>query len=703
MAPSSDVAALRRIASAGSTVRPLVWLFHMSLPMIGLWLLITHPDLDFRWLDSMWHFVVVSLIALTSAVLGYLVNEAARRRHDVRLFLVGLSFISSAGFLFVHGVATPGVMVDMNTSGFELGVPIGLTLSAFFAVVSGLNFRPETAAKLLGRARLIQAGLLFVLLLWGVATVAQVPVLSGPFVDDYADGMRPVLAVCGGALYAIAVIRYYREFRRRHGVVLLSIMTAFLLLAEALISIPVAPQWHVTWWLWHVLIELAFGYVAYSAHIEYRLAGDTAGLFDGISTQATIARLRDEYGTALESMVQVMLRQESGDTLSDAEIVASSRRLGTRFDLSEGQTAVLVRAAQALSGERSQLTRLGALVGIGQQASVIRTEQDVLRSSLQQIVLGFPNHRVQLGLVTDGSLGFPAELSTDSAAPPEAEANEALETLRPAETDAGGLVLPLLVKGQPSGVLHVQRGWGEFDRRDRALLESLAAQLSIVLENTRLYRQLDGLFRQYMSPDLVTSLMADPSRAELGGALLEVSVLFADLQGFTTLSEQVTPHEIVEMLNRNFAAATRAVLDEGGTVVQFEGDAMMALFNAPVRQPDHPIRAARAALALQSATEKLRSAELDTPRFRVGVNTGGALVGNIGSEQLRIYTAMGDAVNVAARLQTSAEPGTVVISRGTLGRLDGQARTTPLGPLTLKGRSGVVEAFVLRELSAGGS
>jgi class 3 adenylate cyclase len=231
-----------------------------------------------------------------------------------------------------------------------------------------------------------------------------------------------------------------------------------------------------------------------------------------------------------------------------------------------------------------------------------------------------------------------------------------------------------------------------------ALLRASVDDRQQTLTNYARYR---GLSRQYMSPDVATALLADPEQAALGGALVEVTSLFADLRGFTTFSEQVSPAQIVELLNRYFEVATRAVLHEGGTIVQFVGDALMALFNAPVRQPDHPIRAARAALALQDAIERLDGQQPDAPRFRVGVDTGPALVGNIGSEQLRNFNAMGDAVNVAARLQTIAEPGTVVIGDSTYQRLGSAARTTPLGPLTLKGRQSPVRAFVLHTLTGG--
>jgi class 3 adenylate cyclase len=222
------------------------------------------------------------------------------------------------------------------------------------------------------------------------------------------------------------------------------------------------------------------------------------------------------------------------------------------------------------------------------------------------------------------------------------------------------------------------------------------------MENARLYHQLDGLFHAYMSPDVATALLADPEQAALGGAVVEVTALFADLRGFTGFSERSTPEEIVEMLNRYFEHATAAILSEGGTVVQFVGDALMALFNAPARQDDHPVRAARAALAMQAAVEAIAASSPGWPRFRVGINTGPALVGNIGSTALRSFNAMGDAVNVAARLESVAQPGQVVIGESTRALLPPDAAVEPLGELAVKGRQSGVVAYRLFGLQRAG-
>ena len=152
------------------------------------------------------------------------------------------------------------------------------------------------------------------------------------------------------------------------------------------------------------------------------------------------------------------------------------------------------------------------------------------------------------------------------------------------------------------------------------------------------------------------------------------------------------------MLNVYFDVATRVILAENGTVVQFVGDALMALFNAPARQSDHARRAACAALTMQREVDRIAADRPGWPRFRVGVNTGEALVGNIGGEALRNFNAMGDAVNVAARLETRAEPGQVVIGASTRVALGPRALVTSLGELYVKGRAAPVGAYVLNGL-----
>jgi len=210
-----------------------------------------------------------------------------------------------------------------------------------------------------------------------------------------------------------------------------------------------------------------------------------------------------------------------------------------------------------------------------------------------------------------------------------------------------------------------------------------------------LHDQVNRLFHQYLSPDVAAALLAEPGRSELGGELADVSVLFVDLQGFTAYSERTPPAQVVALLNAYFEAIVPIVFAEGGTIVQFAGDALMAIFNAPVRQPNHALHAARAALALQAAVSSIAAGDTSRPRFRAGVNSGPAIVGNVGGDQMRNFTAIGDTTNLAARLQTFAQPGQVVVGETTYAQIASVARVSPLGTPALKGKSDPITVFEL--------
>jgi adenylate cyclase len=177
-----------------------------------------------------------------------------------------------------------------------------------------------------------------------------------------------------------------------------------------------------------------------------------------------------------------------------------------------------------------------------------------------------------------------------------------------------------------------------------------------------------------------------------------VSVLFADLEGFTSFSEGRDPLEVSEMLNAYHRVAIPPIVREhGGEIDRLIGDAIMATWGTRGDQPDHPLRAVQAALALQRMTAAIAAEHPDWPRFRAAVNTGEALVGILGAESGRSYTVIGDTVNVAARLESRAPPGRVVIGVGTLRHLRG-ASVTSLGAVQVKGKREPVDAYLLEGL-----
>lgn len=213
------------------------------------------------------------------------------------------------------------------------------------------------------------------------------------------------------------------------------------------------------------------------------------------------------------------------------------------------------------------------------------------------------------------------------------------------------------------------------------------------------------MFSRYVSSEVVKTLLSSGEMPVLGGQALDVTVLFSDIRNFTTISERLKPEEVVEMLNLWFERACAVIQREGGSVDKFIGDAIMAEFGAPLPYPDHPRRALRAALGLQEVAVGLqawmaeRFADRDVPEFAigVGVHSGTAVVGNIGSSERMEYTAIGDTVNLASRLEgvTKQLGCAVAASRATVERAGDGVQVGPSQTLTVKGREEAVEVLAI--------
>ena len=227
-----------------------------------------------------------------------------------------------------------------------------------------------------------------------------------------------------------------------------------------------------------------------------------------------------------------------------------------------------------------------------------------------------------------------------------------------------------------------------FNSEELTMLEGSARELARV----------DQLLRGYVGSRLVDSIQTEPSLGELGGRDLEVSVLFADLVGFTTFSEHRAPGEVISMLNSYWTVSVPAITSAGGMVERFAGDAVLAVFNAFDDQPDHAVAAVRAALELRDATDRLATANPGWPCFRVGVNSGTAVIGNVGHASHRSFTAIGDTINVAARLETASEPGQVLIGPLTQQLTQGRFVTGPARELLLKGKGEAIRAYIVESV-----
>jgi len=243
-----------------------------------------------------------------------------------------------------------------------------------------------------------------------------------------------------------------------------------------------------------------------------------------------------------------------------------------------------------------------------------------------------------------------------------------------------------------------------------AMLSMSAAQAGLDYAKERAgRRQITQAFAQYLSPDLVSQLASDPTRLKLGGEKKKLSVLFCDVRGFTTIAEQLKddPQHLTELINRLLTPLSDIVLSHGGTIDKYIGDCLMAFWNAPLDDPHHADHAVSAALSMLASMESLnaelaREAEIagrthHELRIGIGINTGDCVVGNMGSTRRFDYSALGDAVNLAARLEGESKNlgVSLLIGAGTAASLADTSGVRELGRIVVKGKSEEVSVFTV--------
>ena len=226
------------------------------------------------------------------------------------------------------------------------------------------------------------------------------------------------------------------------------------------------------------------------------------------------------------------------------------------------------------------------------------------------------------------------------------------------------------------------------------LLQMVRGYLSEIMRRRRVI----NVFKQYVAPQVVDKISKDKDfELVIGGENRHIAVLFVDIRGFTTMSESLKPEEVVEILNEYLGLTTQAIFDNGGTLDKFVGDATMAVFNAPFDLDDYIFRAVSTAWDMQSGAnaiaEKFRARYGKSVSFGIGINCGNAVVGNIGCDFRMDYTAIGDTVNTAARLESNARPGQILISGEVYEAVKDRVAVTPIGEIPLKGKSNGVFVY----------
>jgi len=265
--------------------------------------------------------------------------------------------------------------------------------------------------------------------------------------------------------------------------------------------------------------------------------------------------------------------------------------------------------------------------------------------------------------------------------------------------------VPIWAENRMLGMLVLDRGVVEpFTEDDLELVTVVAYQAALAVERARLAeraRTVDAQRRKllrHFSPDVAGLILSQTEMDQDPLAVTvreEATMLFSDVRGFTGLTERLPPLQLAQLLREYLSEMTKAIFEDRGTLDKFMGDGLMAIFGVPVPHPDDPVRAVRCAVRMLERLAGL-NARLPADRrltVRIGVNTGRVVAGNFGTPERLEYTVLGDAVNVAARLESIAEPGTICVGPATYERTKAQFSFRPLGPRTVKGRTAPVQVY----------
>ncbi|PYT07027.1 MAG: hypothetical protein DMF60_07950 [Acidobacteria bacterium] len=264
---------------------------------------------------------------------------------------------------------------------------------------------------------------------------------------------------------------------------------------------------------------------------------------------------------------------------------------------------------------------------------------------------------------------------------------------------------PLLSKSDVLGVLYVdcREAMKLLREDDLDLLNAVAAETSIAVDNASTHKRLlkeelaRATYRRFMPPHVVDEIFANPSALILGGKSCCVTALFSDIRGFTSMAENLTPQIVVQILNEYFADMTPIVFEYQGLLDKFMGDGLMALFGVPLPTEDAASNAVAAAIAMQRrmtmVNKDLRALGLSEIAIGIGINTGDVTVGYIGSRERTDYTAIGDTVNLAARLEKQAAAGQIIISRFTVEAIGDKFPLRPCDQIKVKGKQEPVQIY----------
>jgi adenylate cyclase len=267
---------------------------------------------------------------------------------------------------------------------------------------------------------------------------------------------------------------------------------------------------------------------------------------------------------------------------------------------------------------------------------------------------------------------------------------------------------PLITESNVHGVVYADRldPFSTFTQEDLELISAVAAQTAVTVETVKAHKRLAreevarANYSRFMPEYVVKQMLDNPDSFRLGGINQTITVLFADIRGFTSISEHEKPEKVVMLLNRYFTAMSEIIFGFGGTLDKYIGDGLMALFGAPTAAPDDPKRALQSAVAMQKRlmilNKELREENFPEVQIGIGLHTGEATIGYIGSEKRSEYTAIGDTVNLASRLESNALGGQILVSDTTAKLCENLFPMIAHAPLTVKNRLQPVSLFEVK-------
>ena len=441
-------------------------------------------------------------------------------------------------------------------------------------------------------------------------------------------------------------------------------------------------------------------------HYDDKPLGHTQLRISANEVMSTVLRSsKPDVGSPQDKMLETL--QRKANIL--AALYEMSKTLGSSFDL----TAIFAKATDIIF-RSTPADRVVALLADGMDPNnpdevqltpiATRARDEKLEAHARKLTIG---RTITRKVMKDRV----ALLSQDAASDEQFAGVDSIVSQGVRST----ICAPLATETSVHGALYADRldPFGGFKPDDLELISAVAAQTAIAVENARAHERLAreevarANYSRFLPEYVVKQMLENPESFKLGGVNQTITVLFADIRGFTRISEHAPPEKIVNLLNKYFSAMTDIIFAHGGTLDKYLGDGLLALFGAPTTTPQDAGNALNAAVAMQrriiGINQELRDEGVHEIGVGIGLHTGEATVGYIGSERRSEYTAIGDTVNTAARLESNAQGGEILISDATAKSARSRYGLKPREPIMVKNRQQPIDLWEVDWQKASGS